>query len=80
MKAICKNCAQREVGCFEECADVRAERAQLKGIKAVLFGKQKKAAIKTNDFLYFAEPQTLTINDLADAATRLAYVPLTIRR
>lgn len=45
MKAICKNCAQREVGCDTECADCRQYRAKRRGrleaIITLLFGMRK---------------------------------------
>lgn len=84
MKSPCKNCAQKEVGCFEECADCRAYRAEHK--KRRIFGRRREAAqtekAELSELLLFPNEQlgAVTINDLEESARRLALVPLTIRR
>lgn len=46
MKSICKNCAQREVGCTKPCADRRIEIAdrkeRIKRFAAAVFGEPRE--------------------------------------
>ena len=80
MKSPCKNCVQLEVGCFSECADCRAYKAERK--RRRIFGRRRESAkAKITELLCFpsAQPGAVTMNDLAEAANRLALVPFTIR-
>lgn len=65
MKSVCKYCAQKEVGCSEECADRRAERAER---------KERRKAIKIDELLMF--PKTSATTEASATMNGVIFVPI----